>query len=130
MSVSRATRHLFDQVRAVAATDATVLIQGESGVGKELVARRIHEESERHDGPFVKVDCAAVTAEAFDGEFFGSVPTDAMGDAAPGHLEVANGGTLFLDQVAELPAALQTKLAGPLQDSRYIRVGDREAPTR
>ena len=124
VSVSQAMRHLFDLVRAVAATDATVLIQGESGVGKELVARRIHEESERHDGPFIKVDCAAVTPEAFDRDFFGSVSTDAMEDPEPGHLEAANGGTLFLDQVAELPAALQTKLSGPLQDASYVRVGD------
>ena len=65
-----------------------------------------------------------MTPEAFDRDFFGSVSTDAMEDPEPGHLEAANGGTLFLDQVAELPAALQTKLSGPLQDASYVRVGD------
>ena len=122
--VSSAIQHLLDQVRAVAGTDAPVLIQGESGVGKELVARHIHEESERRDGPFVKVDCAAIPPESFERDFFGCVSNDATARDEPGRLEGAKGGTLFLDHVAELPDALQAKLLRPLQDSVFERVGD------
>ena len=122
--VSRAIQHLLDQVQAVAPTDATVLIQGESGVGKELIARRIHEESDRCDGPFVKVDCAAIPLESFEREFFGSVSTDASAAEVRGRLEAAHRGTLLLDHVAELPAVLQAKLARPLNDSTFERVGE------
>ena len=120
------SQRLMDQVRAVAATAATVLIQGESGVGKELIARRIHEESPRHAGPFVKVDCASIPRDLFEGEFFGHVSGAVPGTKRDrvGHLELADGGTLFLDEVGEIPADLQVKLLRPLQDSTFERVGD------
>ena len=116
----------MDQVRAVAATAATVLIQGESGVGKELLARRIHEESPRRGGPFVKVDCASIPRDLFEGELFGHVSgavPGAMRDRT-GHIEHAEGGTLFLDEVGDIPSELQVKLLRPLQDSTFERVGD------
>jgi DNA-binding NtrC family response regulator/truncated hemoglobin YjbI len=123
---SALSKRLMDQVRAVAATAATVLIQGESGVGKELLARRIHEESPRRGGPFVKVDCASIPRALFEGELFGHVSgavPGAMRDRT-GHIEQAEGGTLFLDEVGDIPSELQVKLLRPLQDSTFERVGD------
>ena len=120
------SQRLMDQVRAVAVTAATVLIQGESGVGKELIARRIHEESPRRAGPFVKVDCASIPRDLFESELFGHVSgavPGAMRDRT-GHLELADGGTLFLDEVGDIPPDLQVKLLRPLQDSTFERVGD------
>ena len=119
-------QRLMDQVRAVAPTAATVLIQGESGVGKELIARRIHEESSRRTGPFVKVDCASIPRDLFESELFGHVGgaiPGAMRDRA-GRIELAEGGTLFLDEVGEIPAEQQVKLLRPLQDATFERVGD------
>jgi DNA-binding NtrC family response regulator len=116
----------LEQARAVAATDATVLIEGESGVGKELVARRIHEHSRRHKGPFVKVDCASIPPERFASEFFGqsagALPSGLREHV--GRLEQAERGTVFLDQVEEIPLELQVKLLRPLQDATFVRVGD------
>src|SRR5262245_5944395 len=120
------SQRLMDQVRAVAVTNATVLIQGESGVGKELLARRIHEESPRRAGPFVKMDCASIRRHLFEGELVGHVSgavPGAMRDRI-GHIELADGGTLFLDEVGDIPTELQAKLLRPLQDSTFERVGD------
>lgn len=117
---------VLDQVRAVAATEATVLIRGESGVGKELIARRLHEESPRRARPFVKVDCASIPQTLFESELFGHVSgavPGAMRDRA-GRLEIADGGTLFLDHIVDMPPELQAKLLRPLQDSTFERVGD------
>lgn len=117
---------VLEQAGAVAVTDATVLIEGESGVGKELVARRIHEQSRRHHGPFVKVDCASIPPERFESEFFGQSAGSLPGvtrDQA-GRLENADRGTLFLDQVEEIPPELQVKLLRPLQDATFERLGD------
>jgi DNA-binding NtrC family response regulator/truncated hemoglobin YjbI len=119
-------QRLMDQVRAVASTAVTVLIQGESGVGKELIARRIHEESPRRAGPFVRMDCASIPRDLFESELFGQVSgaiPGALRDRS-GRLELADGGTLFLDEVADIPAELQAKLLRPLQDSTFERVGD------
>jgi DNA-binding NtrC family response regulator/truncated hemoglobin YjbI len=119
-------QRLVGQVDAVARTAANVLIQGESGVGKELIARRIHEESGRFRGPFVKLDCASIPANLFEAELFGQVSGAVPGsfrDRA-GRLELADGGTLFLDEVGDMPAELQAKLLGPLQNSTFERVGD------
>ncbi len=118
--------HVLAQARAVAATDATVLIEGESGVGKELVARHIHEHSRRHQGPFVKVDCASMPPERFESEFFGQAAGASPGVLREhaGRLEQAERGTVFLDQVEEIPPALQGKLLRPLQDATFERVGD------
>ncbi len=119
-------QRLMDQVRAVATTAATVLIQGESGVGKELIARRIHAESARRAGPFVKVDCASIPRDLFESELFGQVTGAVPGSLRDrvGRLEPADGGTLFLDEVGDIPAELQAKLLRPLQDSTFERVGD------
>jgi DNA-binding NtrC family response regulator/truncated hemoglobin YjbI len=114
------------QVAGVAGTTATVLIQGDSGVGKELIARRIHEASPRGTGPFGKVDCASIPAEVFESEVFGHVSGAVPGSLRDrtGRIELADGGTLFLDEVGDIPAALQAKLLRPLQDSTFERVGD------
>ena len=119
-------RRLLETIDVVAVTGATVLIRGESGVGKELIARAIHERSRRHSGPLVKVNCASVPKELFESEFFGHVRgafTGAFKDRA-GRFELADGGTLFLDEVGDIPLELQAKLLRVLQESEFERVGD------
>src|SRR5438093_2702231 len=119
-------QRLVDQVRAVAPTTATVLIQGESGAGKELVARLIHAESPRRGAPFVTLDCASIPRDLFESELFGHVSGAVPGSLRDraGRIELADGGTLFLDEVGDMPAELQAKLLRPLQDSTFERVGD------
>jgi two-component system response regulator AtoC len=112
----------------VAATSATVMLRGESGVGKEVLARTIHAASPRRDGPFVKVNCAAVPATLLESEFFGherGAFTGAVGRQR-GRFEMAQGGTLFLDEVGELPGEVQAKLLHVLQDGQFFRVGGTE----
>jgi transcriptional regulator with GAF, ATPase, and Fis domain len=119
-------KKMLARLEAVAQTDASVLIQGESGVGKELVAHVIHGASSRRDEPLVKVNCAAVPDELFESEFFGHVKgafTGAHRDRV-GRFELANDGTIFLDEVGEIPLALQSKLLRVLQENEYERVGD------
>ncbi len=122
-------QQLFRQLDRVVASDITVLIQGESGTGKELVARAIHEQSARSDGPLVAVNCAAIPPSLQDSEFFGHEKGAFTGadQARAGRFEQANGGTLFLDEVAELPADLQAKLLRVLQERRFERVGGRKS---
>ena len=112
-------------IENIADTDTTVLIRGESGVGKDLVARAIHAASTRRDGPFVKVNCAAIPSELLESELFGHEKGAFTGAhrRKPGQFEYANTGTLFLDEIAELPLALQAKLLHVLQDFRFTRVG-------
>ncbi|MGH7393119.1 MAG: sigma-54 interaction domain-containing protein [Candidatus Rokuibacteriota bacterium] len=122
---SRAMQSVHDVVSKVARTDATVLVLGESGVGKEVVARVLHEASVRRRGPFLKVNCAAIPAELLESEFFGherGAFTHALGRKR-GHFETAQGGTLFLDEVTELPPVLQAKLLHVLQDGEFYRIG-------
>ncbi|MDX1561957.1 MAG: sigma 54-interacting transcriptional regulator, partial [Gammaproteobacteria bacterium] len=119
-------KKMLARLEAVAQTDASVLIEGESGVGKELVAHVIHAHSGRKDGPLVKVNCASIPAELFESEFFGHVKgafTGAHRDRV-GRFELADGGTIFLDEVGEIPMALQSKLLRVLQEGEFERVGD------
>ena len=113
------------RVEQVAPSDATVLILGETGVGKELVARAIHQLSPRNARPLVKVDCAALPANLIESELFGHEKGAFTGAEAQrvGRFEVAHGGTLFLDEIGELPPALQTKLLRVLQDGEFERLG-------
>ncbi|MCG8447949.1 MAG: sigma 54-interacting transcriptional regulator [Pirellulales bacterium] len=117
---------VLEQVQLVAATDTSVLILGESGVGKELIARAIHDQSPRADRPLVKVNCASIPRELFESEFFGHVQgafTGATRDRA-GRFELADGGTLFLDEVGEIPLDMQSKLLRILQEGTYERIGE------
>ena len=123
---SQILKKMLAQLEAVAQTSASVLIQGESGVGKELVAHAIHSRSMRSDGPLVKVNCASIPHELFESEFFGHVKgafTGAHRDRI-GRFQLADGGTLFLDEIGEIPLDLQGKLLRVLQESEYERVGD------
>jgi len=123
---SKALKSMLAQVEAVARTPASVLILGESGVGKELVARAIHARSDRSEAPLVKVNCASIPKELFESEFFGHVKgafTGAHRDRV-GRFQLADGGTIFLDEVGEIPLELQGKLLRVLQESEFERVGD------
>jgi two-component system response regulator AtoC len=121
-------RALLDVIREVAKTDATVLIRGESGVGKNLVARAIHVRSARRAGPFVLVNCAALPGELLESELFGHEKGAFTGAyrRKPGRFEFAAGGTLCLDEIGEMPRLLQAKLLHVLQDLQFSRVGGRE----
>lgn len=123
---SQALKHTLCQIEAVAKTQASVLVLGESGVGKEMVARAIHANSLRADKPLVKVNCASIPKNLFESEFFGHVRgsfTGAHRDRV-GRLHLASGGTLFLDEVGEIPIDLQGKLLRALQEHEFERVGD------
>jgi PAS domain S-box-containing protein len=123
---SPALKHTLSQVEAVAQTPANVLVLGESGVGKELVARAIHAQSPRSAAPLVKVNCASIPKELFESEFFGHVKgafTGAHRDRV-GRFQLADGGTIFLDEIGEIPIELQGKLLRVLQENEFERVGD------
>ena len=124
-------RLVYDRTDRAARTEATVLIRGESGTGKELIARAIHDNSARRDGPFVKVDCAALPEQLVENELFGHERGAFTGAdrAAEGKVHAARGGTLFLDEIGELPLAVQGKLLRLYQDRTFVRVGStREEP--
>jgi transcriptional regulator with PAS, ATPase and Fis domain len=112
-------------IENIADTDATVLIRGESGVGKDVVARAIHAASSRRLGPFVKVNCAAIPQDLLESELFGHEKGAFTGAyrRKPGQFECANRGSIYLDEIAELPQALQAKLLHVLQDLQFSRVG-------
>ena len=121
----KAMRDVFDRITRVAPTTTTVLVLGESGTGKELVARALHEKSERSDGPMITVNCAAIPDTLIEAELFGHEKgafTGAVG-ARQGLVESADGGTLFLDEIGELPLAAQARLLRVLQEGEIRRVG-------
>ncbi len=116
---------LYAVLDRVADTPTTVLVTGESGTGKELVARALHENSSRHDKPFIKVNCAAIPRDLMESELFGyerGAFTGAVG-SKPGRFELASGGTLFLDEIGSIPVEMQVKLLRALQESEFERVG-------
>jgi two-component system nitrogen regulation response regulator NtrX len=122
---SYAIRGVIEKIEKVAGTPARVLITGENGTGKELVARAVHSQSTRKDGPFVEVNCAAIPSELIESELFGHMKgsfTGAIADRA-GRFEQANGGTLFLDEVGDMSLAAQAKVLRVLQDGVVTRIG-------
>ena len=124
-----AMRKLFDVIRRAAPSEGRVLVTGENGTGKELVARAIHAGSRRKDTPFVKLNCAAVPAELIESELFGHERGAFTGAVAArkGKFEQADGGTLFLDEVGDMPAAMQAKVLRVLQEGEFERVGGQQA---
>jgi DNA-binding NtrC family response regulator len=125
IAMSRAMKTVLNTIQKVAPTEAIVLILGENGTGKELVAREIHRNSQRRDDHFVKVDLGAIPETLFESELFGHEKgafTDAR-EARPGRFEIASGGTLFLDEIGNLNVAMQAKLLTALQSSMITRIG-------
>jgi transcriptional regulator with PAS, ATPase and Fis domain len=123
---NQAMENLIYQAIKIAEVDSTVLISGESGVGKELIAEIIHDNSKRKKGPFVKVNCAAIPENLLESELFGyeaGAFTGAKREGKPGLFEVANAGSLMLDEIGDLPLHLQVKLLRVLQERELIRVG-------
>ncbi len=126
VSVSPAMARLKSETLQAARGVSTVLIRGESGTGKELFAQAIHMASPRRNGPFIKVNCAAVPDQLLESEFFGYAPgafTGARKGGKPGHFELADGGTIFLDEIGDMSPGLQAKLLRVLQDREFDRVG-------
>ena len=119
---------LYDQIRMVAPSNGRVLITGENGTGKELAARAIHENSHRAEGPFIKVNCAAVPHDLIESELFGHEKGSFTGASQQrrGKFELADSGTLFLDEVGDMPLAMQAKLLRVLQEGEIERVGSSE----
>src|SRR6266478_9084871 len=122
---STALRGVLDQIQTVAPTDSTVLIEGETGTGKELIARAIHNSSRRRSRPFIKLNCAAIPLGLLESELFGHEKGAFTGAVAQkiGRFEAANGGTLFLDEVGDIPLELQAKLLRVLQEQEFERLG-------
>jgi len=125
---SPAMMKVFERVRQVAGTDSTVLIHGESGTGKELIANAVHHNSRRREGPFVKVHCAALSQSLLESELFGHERGAFTGAVSQrkGRFELAHAGTLFLDEVSEIPLSTQVKLLRVLQEYEFERVGGSE----
>lgn len=129
---SKEMKDVLDIVVKVSKVDSAIFLSGESGVGKGLIARKIHELGPRKDHPFVQVNCAAIPANLFEAELFGydeGAFTGAKKQGKPGLMELAGEGTIFLDEIADLPSALQAKLLQVLQEGEFRRVGG-VTPTR
>src|SRR5690606_5222630 len=122
---SEALARVLEVARRAAAADATVLVTGETGTGKELVARAIHSWSRRHDGPFVAINCGAIPATMVESELFGHEKGAFTGatERRIGRFEMAHGGTLLLDEIGELPPDVQVKLLRVLEEKKFFRVG-------
>ncbi|MCF6092775.1 sigma-54 dependent transcriptional regulator [Microaerobacter geothermalis] len=122
---SKIMKEIIQQIRLVAPTDSTVLVSGESGTGKELVAKELHQKSNRKDQPFVTVNCAAIPENLMESELFGHVKGAFTGAVSnkKGFFQLANGGTLFLDEIGEMPYYLQAKLLRVLQEKSFYPVG-------
>jgi transcriptional regulator with GAF, ATPase, and Fis domain len=129
IGASPAMQRVFQCVDKVAATDVSVLISGETGTGKELIAREIHRRSERRDGPFVAINCGAIPEPLLESELFGHKRGAFTGAVANqiGRFQSAHGGTLFLDEIGEMPENLQVKLLRVIQDKMVAPVGDTQA---
>ncbi len=122
---SEKMQEIFDLLPVIAQSKSTVLIEGESGTGKELVAHALHENSPRREGPFVKLNCAALSEGVLESELFGHVKGAFTGavQSRPGRFEMASGGTLFLDEIGEISPSMQVKLLRVLQEEEFERVG-------
>lgn len=133
LTASHEVQQLMERVGKIARSDLNVLLIGETGTGKELVARYLHEESKRRSGPYVPINCGAINKELFESTFFGyerGAFTGADPKGRKGLFEAANGGTLFLDEIGEMPLDIQVGLLRVLETRRFRRVGsDRELPT-
>src|SRR5712675_1356230 len=119
-------QEVYRVTRQVAASSATVLLTGETGTGKELIARAIHELSPRAAGPYIRVNCGALSESLLESELFGHVKGAFTGaiDNKTGRFEAAHGGTIFLDEISSMSAKLQVKLLRVLQEREFERVGD------
>jgi len=122
---SKSLRAVLDQVRTVALAGSTVLIEGETGTGKELIAQAVHMNSQRRSRPFVKLNCAAIPLDLLESELFGHERGAFTGAVTQrvGRFEAANGGTLFLDEIGDIPLELQSKLLRVLQEQEFERLG-------
>jgi DNA-binding NtrC family response regulator len=125
---SRAVRRLLSRIEAVASSDATVLIRGLNGTGKELVARALHQKSDRRNGPFVPVHCASLNPNLLESELFGyeAGSFTGAGKRKEGYLEIARAGTLFMDEISEIGPEIQIKLLRVIQERAFSRVGGTE----
>src|SRR5262245_29397775 len=125
VGVSQEMHTIFGVIEKVADSPSTVLITGESGTGKELVAKALHENSSRKNGPFIKINCAAIPKTLMESELFGYEKGAFTGatSSKPGRFELADGGTLFLDEIGEIPVEMQVKLLRAIQESEFERVG-------
>ena len=126
VAVSKHSLSLLRKIATIAPSDAAVLILGETGVGKDVVANRIHRHSQRSNKEYLKVDCSSIAETLIESELFGYMPgafSGANGKGKKGYFEQASGGTLFLDEIGELPLPMQTRLLRAIQDQEIIRVG-------
>jgi transcriptional regulator with PAS, ATPase and Fis domain len=126
VAVSRHSLSLLEKIQTIAPSDAAVLILGETGVGKDVVAQKIHRDSLRQNKQFLKIDCSAITESLIESELFGYSPgafSGASSKGKKGFFEQASGGTLFLDEIGELPLPMQTRLLRAIQDQEIVRVG-------